>query len=207
MMKKIVISLLMAVALFGAERANAQFRYGAMLGVNVTDMKFKQELITVDKSVGFSAGVVGEMMFPGIGFGINTGVFYSQRGASLHMGEREIWASQGYGKERVYLHCIEVPLHLRFKYTNLNGVENTIAPFVYGGPTFGIVAGHGNLPAMEYAGGDFALTGGIGVEMFRNWQVAAEYTWGMTYEAKTKLLTDFSARNRGFAVKVCYYFK
>lgn len=197
----------MAIALSGAMSVNAQFRYGAMAGVNVTDMKFRQNLVSVDKSVGFSAGVVGEMIFPGVGFGINTGLYYSQRGASLNLGERKIWASEGYGKERAYLHYIEIPLHLRFKYTRLNGVENTIAPLVYVGPTFGLSVGHGNLEALEYSGGDFALTVGVGAELFRNWQVVAEYTWGMTYEAKTKLLTDFSARNKAFAVKVCYYFK
>ncbi len=205
-MKKIVICLLMAVALLGAQSAKAQFRYGPIVGANITDMKFKQDLVTIDKAVGFSAGVAGEMIFPGIGFGISTGVIYSQRGASMNLGERKIWASEGYGKERAYLHYIEIPLHLRFKYTNLNGVESTIAPFVYVGPTFGLMVGHGNIPALEYAGGDFALSAGIGAELFRNWQVAAEYTWGMTYELKTKLLTDYSARNRALAVKVSYLF-
>lgn len=205
-MKKIVICLLMAVALLGAQKAVAQFRYGPMLGVNVTNMDFKQDLITVDKSVGFSAGVVGEMIFPGAGFGINTGLFYSQRGASLHLGEREIWASQGYGKERVYIHYVEIPFHLRFKYTKLNGVENTIAPFIYAGPTFGIKIASGNVDAMEYPDGDFAITAGIGAEVLRHWQVSCEYNWGMSYEAKTVLLTNFSARNRSLSVKVSYLF-
>ena len=40
----------------------------------------------------------------------------------------------------MYLHMLEIPLHLRFKWTRMNGLEDYIAPFVYGGPDFSIVS-------------------------------------------------------------------
>lgn len=205
-MRKIIIALVAIVAIIGGPKAYGQFRWGAQAGIDITTLSFKQNLFAVDQSVGYTAGVVGEMMFPGIGFGVDAGLLYIQRGATMHLGERRVWASQGYGNERTYLHYLEIPLHLRFKYTNLNGIENYIAPIVYGGPSFGILVGHGNIPALKYAGGDFGLTAGIGVELWRRWQVTGQYTWGMTYALKTKVLDDFSAKNRSWVVRVSYFF-
>jgi hypothetical protein len=204
-MKKYLLSLIIIVAL-GAASASAQFRYGPMVGVDITNLKFRQNLFTVDQSVGFSAGVATELMFPGIGFGINSGIYYEQRGATLHLGEREIWSSLGYGTDRSYLHYIEIPIHLRFKYTRLNGLEDYIAPFVYGGPSFSILAGHSDVKALSYAGGEMGLTAGLGFEIYKNWQVSASYTWGMVYATKTKLLDDFSAKNRTWDVRFTYFF-
>ena len=123
-MKKIIAAILVMITLFGADKVAAQFRYGPMVGIDITNLTFKQDLFTVDKSVGYSAGLATELMFPGIGFGIDAGFFYAQRGATMHLGEKKIWASQGYGNTRSYLHYIQIPIHLRFKYTNLNGLED-----------------------------------------------------------------------------------
>ena len=205
-MKKIIIAIFVMMALFGASKGSAQFRYGAVVGVDITDLTFKQDLITVDQSVGYSAGLVTELMFPGIGFGLDAGIIYAQRGAIMHLGEKKIWASEGYGNTRSYLHYIQIPVHLRFKYTNLNGLEDYVAPFVFGGPEFTILAAHNKVSALKYAGGDIGLTAGVGFELFRRWQVSASYTWGMTYALKTVLLDNFSARNRSWDVRVAYMF-
>lgn len=199
--------LLCALALLlCAAGANAQFRYGPIAGVDISSLKFKQDLFSVDQSVGFSAGVMSEMMFPGIGFGFNVGLLYEQRGATLNLGERKIWASEGYGKERTYLHYINIPLHLRFKWTRMDGFEDYLAPFVFGGPDFGFLAGHNKIEALDYAGGEVGLTCGLGLELWKHWQVSASYTWGMTYALKTAQLTNLSAQNRTWNVRVCYLF-
>ena len=33
----------------------------------------------------------------------------------------------------------------------MNGFEDILAPFVYGGPSFGFLVGHNRIPALEYA--------------------------------------------------------
>lgn len=205
-MRKILTSIIILCALIGGMTANAQFRYGPTAGADITTLKFKQNLIGVGQSVGFSAGVQGELMFPGIGFGIDIGLRYEQRGAKLHLGDKPIWASEGYGVERTYLHYLDIPFHLRFKYTRLNGVENTIAPFVYAGPTFSILMGHNKIEALKYAGGELGIEVGAGAEIFRNWQLSGAYTWGMTYALKTRQLTDFSAHSRTWDIRLTYFF-
>ena len=202
-MKRYFIILLMSVA---AVAAHAQFRYGPAAGVTVTDLKFKQDLVNVDQTVGGTAGVQCEMMFPGIGFGIDFGLMYNLMGAKVNLGEKKIWAVDGYGNERLALHYVQIPVHLRFKWTRMEGLEDYIAPFVYGGPDFTILAGHGKCDAMKYAGGELGLTAGLGFELYKKWQISASHTWGMTYAMKAQLLDNWSARNREWTVRLAYFF-
>ena len=67
-MKRFLLSILAAVVCVAA---SAEFRWGPTAGVNVTSYKYSQDLFAIDPSVGGSAGVMGELMFPGIGFGID----------------------------------------------------------------------------------------------------------------------------------------
>lgn len=206
-MKKIIAAIIISIATIAAPvAANAQFRYGPVVGATLNTLSFKQDLINVSQQPGFTAGVMGELMFPGIGIGIDLGLLYNMQGARVDLGEKLVWSSLGYGKEHAYLHNLQIPVHLRFKYTRLNGLEEKIAPFVYGGPEFNIQVGHTNCSAFKCSGGDLGLTAGVGAELYRNWQVSASYTWGMTYALKTKLLDDFSARSRQWQVRVAYLF-
>lgn len=205
-MKK--ISAILVIFLFLASfAASAQMRWGATAGVNFNTMKFKQDLFGVHQAVGESAGIRGEMMFPGIGFGLELGLLYEQRGAKLDLGDKLIWSSLGYGSERIYIHSIDIPFNLKFKWTRMQGLEDYWAPFVYGGPILSIQAGHSKCDALKFSGGEVGLTCGVGFELFRRWQIAGSYTWGMTYALKTRLLTDLSARNRTWDIRVTYFFK
>ena len=212
-MKKIYSILLALVMLAIPATVVAQFRYAPVVGVNITDLKFKQELFPVDKMVGFQAGIMGELMFPGLGFGMDFGLLYNQAGAKTDHGTRQKWKADGFGKETAQVHMLQIPVHLRFKWTRMNGLEDYIAPFVYGGPEFGINIAHSNIKGnagvpnpYEYAGGDLGMTAGGGAEIFKRWQVSLQYTWGLTYMLKTRKLENVSAQNRQWTVRVAYFF-
>ncbi len=202
-MKKFIIAL--AALLIGIA-ANAQFRWGPTLGINISEYGFKQKLLKVDQSCGFEAGVQSELMFPGIGIGLDMGLNYSLHGAKLHMGEYEVWATDGYGTEQSWIHTIQIPVSLKFKYTRLNGLEEKIAPFVYGGPVFSLTVGHNNLKALEYPAGCIMLQCGLGAELYKNFQLSAGYIWAMTYEVRTRKLDNYSAKSRGWRVRLTYLF-
>lgn len=204
MKKKLIIA---ALAILGvAFGASAQMRWAPVVGVTGNSLKFKQDLVEVSPTVGYQAGIMGEMIFPGIGIGLDLGLLYNQSGGEVNLGNRLIWSSEGYGKEKVYLHNINIPVHLRFKFTRLNGLEDKIAPVIYGGPEFNIQVAHGRCKAFDYSGGDFGLTVGGGAELWKRWQITGGYTWGMTYVLKTKLLDHFSARSRQWFVRCAYFF-
>ncbi|MDE6177189.1 MAG: PorT family protein [Paramuribaculum sp.] len=200
-------ALMLLAALFvAAPDAKAEFRYGPTAGVDITDLRFKQNLFSVDKSVGFSGGIMAEMMFPGVGFGIDFGLLYQMRGAKMHMGEKPLWQWQGYDAPVSRLHTLSLPIHLRFKYERLGGLEDILKPFVFVGPDFGFLVGHNKIDALSYAGGDVAMDFGLGVELFNHLQISGSYGWGLTYTLKTKILTDFSARSDMWQVRVAWLF-
>lgn len=197
------VAIIAAVAAFAAK---GEFRWGPTAGVDFTNLIFKQDLIQVDKTVGPTLGVQGEMMFPGIGFGIDIGAMYSMQGARLHLGDKRIWAVDGYGTERSYLHTLSIPVNLRFKWTRMNGIEDYVAPFVFGGPVINFTVAHNKLKAMEYAGGSIGVQAGLGVELWKRWQLQAAHVWGMTYALKAVKLQDYSARERYWTVRATYFF-
>ncbi len=207
-------ALIVTIALLALPVAlSAQFRYGPVAGINVSTLKFKQDLVDVGKLIGAQVGVQAELMFPGIGFGIDFGLIYNMEGAEVDLGQRKIWSADGFKKSDVRLHIVQLPLHLRFKWTRMNGLEDYVAPFIYGGPDFSFLVGHSSVKGnpgvpspFKYAGGDLGLTCGGGFEIMKHWQISAQYTWGMTYLLKTRKLDNFSAKNREFSVRLAYLF-
>ncbi len=210
-MKSLIRSLLAAMialsaVVAAAPEAAAQFRYGPMAGVNFTKMKFRQDLFNIGMKAGPAAGIAGEMMFPGIGIGLDLGLLYQMRSSNLDMGERPMWASEGYGREAMDLHTISIPVHIKLKWQRLGGLEEKISPIIYAGPTFDFTAAHSKIEAMNFSGGDVAIDVGIGAEIYRHWQITAGYSFGMTYLAKAKILTDFSCRANSWNIRAAYYF-
>ena len=206
MKRRIVIAAVAVLAALGSLTANAEFRWNVTAGPTMNTLKFKQDLVEVTNTVGYTGGINGEMMFPGIGFGLDFGLLYNQMGAKVNLGQRKIWSSLGFGNEQVYIHRITIPLHLRFKDTRLNGLEDKSASLVFGGPEFSIQVAHNCGDAFKFSGGDLGLTCGGGMELFRRWQLTVQYTWGMTYALKTKLLDNFSAQSRQWTVRAAYFF-
>lgn len=207
MMKKILLIIaVIATAISGSLNASAETRWGVTAAGNISTMKFNQPLASTSQVCNFSVGVTGELIIPGIGFAIDGSLLYSQLGGRINLGEYPVWSADGYTNPRTYQHYLEIPINLKFKYSNLNGIENIIAPYVFGGPTFTILMGHSDIPAIKYAGGEFNLHTGFGVEIARRVLVAGSYNWGMTYALRTQKLDQYSAKNRFWRVSVTYMF-
>ncbi len=210
-MKKL-FAIFLLLGMFGvALTARAEFRWGPTAGVVISDLKYKQTLFGKSRSVGPQVGVVGEMMFPGIGFGIDVGAIYSMEGAKLDLGDQPVWGDsyngqKGYGTSRLYLHMIQIPLNLRFKWTRMNGLEEYWAPYVFGGPVLSLLVGESNIKVIDNPFGSIGLQCGLGFEIKRNWQIQASYFWGMTYCTKMEKLTDVSAQARLWSVRLTYLF-
>lgn len=186
--------------------ASAEFRWGPSLGINFSTFNWKQNLAKTSGLTGTQAGVVGEIMIPGIGFGIDIGMRYNLHGAHVDFGEHEVWASDGIKNQNVWLHTLEFPFNLRFKWTRMNGFERILAPFVFGGPTFNFTLGTNKAPAVEHPAGYVAMQCGAGVELFEHWQLSAGYSWGISYQVRTIKLDNYSAQNRAAFINVAYLF-
>lgn len=201
-----IAALLLLALVWIVPAARAEFRWGPTAGAVFSNLHFKQDLMQVDGAAGPTVGVAGEMMFPGIGFGIDVSALYSMQGATLHLGERHIWAVDGFGTRRSYLHTLSIPVDLRFKWTRMNGLEDYIAPYVFGGPVFDFHFAHNDIDAMKYAVGSVGLQAGFGVELKKQWQIQGSYVWGMTYAMKAVKLIDYSAKSSYWTVRITYLF-
>lgn len=200
--------LLLIVAALISLSASAEFRFGPMLGVNGSSLFWKQDLVTTHYKIGGSGGILGELMIPGIGFGVDIGLRYQLNGAKVNFGEREIWggAPDYMGDENVWFHTVQIPLNLRFKYTRLDGLERIVAPFVYGGPVFTFNVATSNIPVIEHPGGTVDLQVGAGVELIEHLQISGGYYWGVSYQVRTIKLDNFSARPQGWFVNAAWLF-
>ncbi|MDE6480529.1 MAG: PorT family protein [Muribaculaceae bacterium] len=201
-MKKLVLAL-MAIVI--GLSANAELRWGPTASVNFNTFHWKEPLLETHLRTGFDAGIMTEVMIPGIGFGVDAGLTYGMRSAKVNFGQWEVWNSDGFGNENVVLHTVNIPLHLRFKYTRLEGLEETFAPLAYAGPVFSFNVA-GNSKALEQPVGTVSLDFGIGCELFEKFQVSVGYLWGVSYATRTVKLENLSARADGFRVNFAYFF-
>lgn len=201
-MKKLVLALIASIIGIGA---NAELRWGPTASLNFNTFHWKEPLLETHLRTSFDVGVMTEIMIPGIGFGVDAGLTYGLRSSRINFGQWEVWNSDGFGNEVVNLHTVNIPLHLRFKYTRLEGVEETIAPLVYAGPVFSFNVA-GNCKALEQPVGTFSLDFGLGFELFQKVQVSVGYLWGLSYATRTIKLENLSARADGFRVNLAYFF-
>lgn len=203
MRKKILALLLCIVA---ALPAAAEFRWGPAVGTDVSSFYWKQNLVDTHYKFGFNAGVMGEIMIPGIGFGVDFGLRYNQHTASVNFGERPIWGLEGVGKEDVTVRALQIPLNLRFKWTRLDGLEQYVAPFAYAGPVFSFTLDTTAKDVLEHPAACVGVQVGAGAEFFEHWQLSAGYYWGVSYELRTIKLDNFSARPQGWNINLSYLF-
>ena len=202
MIKKALLIILAAVAL----TASAEFRWGPQAGLNINDYYWKQPLLKSDMRCGANAGLLGELMIPGIGFGVDFGLMYNLHSATIDLGSHYVWSSDGYKDIDYRMHTIQIPVHLRFKWTRMNGVEHYVAPFAFVGPTFNFKVASSKCDAIEKPAGSVGLQFGLGGELLEHIQLSHSYQWGVTYELRTVKLDNLSATASSWNINVAYLF-
>lgn len=210
-MRSYIKFLIISAALLSAISSVAQpvRRWGVTVGGNYNEIHFKQtDIFESDRMFGGSVGVTGDMMIPGVGFGLDGSILYTLRQGRLHLGDKRIWESQGLGNEVARQHYIDVPINLKFRYSKLGGFESTLMPFIYAGPTFSFLVGHNKVGnALKYTPVNVLLHAGIGVELFNKVQVSGGYSFSVGQNLGTKLLDDHVAKHRTWFIQATYFFK
>ena len=210
-MKKISILIVVLVTSLIAGvncYAQTESRWGVMAGLNLNNTHFKQnDILKVDNGIGPQLGVTSEMNIPGAGFAVDASLLYSMRSSKIHYGDRLVWQSQGLGNETCTMHYIDSPLSVKFKYHNLNGLENIFMPMVSVGPTFSFLAAKNLNDVNEYRPVSVLLHAGIGAELYKKVQVQVQYNFSIGETLRTRVLDENNAKNRCWSVTACYYFK
>ncbi len=209
-MKNILRATIAVIMVLGtALSASAESRWGIVAGANYNEVHFKQpDIFKSDRQFGPNLGVTGELMAPGIGFGIEAGLIYSMRSGKLHLGDKRVFSSVGLGTETAMMHYIDIPINLKLRWHKLNGFENTLMPMIFAGPTISILPAHSKInDQVSYKNVSLSMQLGIGAEIMRRYQVKVGYQFGVGETLHTKLLDEHVAKNRTWFVQGTYFFK
>lgn len=203
-------TLLLATLLLMAATATAQTtsRWGITAGATINEVHFKQhDIVPSTRAWGPQLGVTGEMNFSGIGFGVEASALYTLKQGKVNYGEKTVWSSIGAGNETVSIHYLDVPLHLKFKWHRLGGLESTIMPLAYFGPQFSFLmhGNHGDLN--KYTPVSVYLDMGIGCELKERIQLRGGYNFSIGQSFHTKMLDENVAKNRTWYFNVTYFLK
>ena len=194
-MKKITCMVMMAIALFVAIPAQAQFSWGIKGGLNLASNDFsdlkgmnKEQIMSADSYTGFFIGPKAELRVPILGFGLEAAALYSQKGMSL--GDNETF------KQNSFL----IPLNVKYAF----GLGNFANIFIAAGPEFGFNMGEttkvinnlivgadgetsGDIKAYVLEKSTLSINVGVGATLLNHLQVALNYNvpWGKTAEFQT----------------------
>ena len=206
-MKKLTL-LITVLILSTTAMAQTASRWGITAGANINELHFKQhDIVPTTRMWGPQLGVIGEMNFSGIGFGVEGGLLYTLKQAKVDYGSRTVWSSLGQGNETVSMHYLDVPLHLKFKYHRLGGLESSFMPLVYVGPQFSFLVhgSHGDLN--KYPPVNVYLDMGVGCELMERVQVRGGYNFSVGQTLHTKILDENVAKNRTWYVNLTWFLK
>jgi len=207
-MKKITLLIAALTLCCAAMTAQTTSRWGFTAGLNINNVHFKQfDIMPASRMCGPQLGLTSEMNFGNGGFGVDGALLYTLKQGKLDYGSRNAWASLGMGRETVSMHYIDVPLHLKFKYNRLGGVEDTFMPLIYVGPQFSFLV-HGNHSDLnKYSPVSVYMDMGLGCELWKRLQIKGGYNFSIGQSFHTRLLDDNVAKNRTWYVNLTWFLK
>ncbi len=195
------ILLAAVLALVSVVPAQAGFRFGPRVGLEVNKLHFNEDLFTSDNRAGFTGGLQFEVsgLF---GFGVDASVMYVRRSAEFMSQNEDVTA-----KNRDY---IDIPINVKYKFS-LPLVSKVLAPYVFTGPDFAfLTSGTGINEAWKSKKVDVAWNFGLGVELVSHLQVSASYGIGISKAAEMIGVTggkqDIDGKNRYWTVTAAWLF-
>ena len=207
-MKRITLLITALLLASAAATAQSSSRWGITAGANYNEVHFKQQdIVPSTRMWGPQVGVTGEMNFGGIGFGVDGALLYTLKQGKVNYGDRPMWAAVGAGKETVSMHYIDVPLHLKFKWHRMNGLENTIMPMLFVGPQFSFLPYASHKELNSYPPVNVYLDMGAGIELMEHLQIRVGYNFSIGQSFHTKLLDENVAKNRTWYINATWFLK
>ena len=211
-MKRIAVIIAFACML-GVQATKAQVKFGLKGGVELLDMKFKEDVFNASNRLGWFAGptlYVG-LPLPGLGFDISA--LYNQRETKI-----DLFVDPGQQAQKLKTHLMAVPLNLR--YTIALGSSADV--FVYAGPQMAFnvgkqeqdLDGRGDESELVWRvkESSFSVNGGIGltlgpVQITANYNVALGRTGDVTFKQAMQAAEDgINGKYNSWQIGAAYFF-
>ena len=198
-MKKIFTLVTLVVALFAANTANAQLKFGLKGGLNITNMSFDSGVVDPSNQEGFFVGPTVKFSIPVVGLGFDLAALYDQRDAKID----DTTVSQ---------RSINIPLNLRYNI----GLGDLASVYLAAGPQFGFNVGSKNIGIVDevsnfkFKDSNLSVNLGAGVNLISHLEIGFCYNiaCGKTGEFEVlKGVTDaVKAKNNSWQISAAYYF-
>ncbi len=171
---KIIVALVAVVTL--SLSANAQFRIGPRLGMNVNSLHFDENFFNSENRTGFTGGLQAEFTIPVIGIGLDASLMYVRRSNEFRDDDDVVVRHSDY---------FEIPINLKWK-MNIPVIAKIFKPYVFTGPSFAFMTSKRAIDAaIKYKGVDTSWNVGLGLEFFSHLQIAAYYGFGINSAIET----------------------
>ena len=213
-MKKIIATLMFAVALMTAGTADAQVKFGLKGGLNVTSMSFNSSVLDASNRTGFFVGPTVKIQLPLVGLGLDASALYDQREAKVSVAD-SYTGNTNTTEKTLRSKAINIPINLRYGW----GLGSMANVFLFAGPQFGLTAGKKNQELTDNTtwsvkNSNFSVNVGAGFTVLSHLQLSANYNivCGKTSDASLKnvgeQIVDKEARSRANAwqIALAYYF-
>lgn len=193
--RTIVAAVVVALGMVAVPAAQAQFRFGAKVGLNVNKLHFNKEITNSDNRAGFTGGVMMEFTAPIIGVGMDLSAMYVRRNAKF-MEENNI--------KDFHNDYIDIPLNLKWK-INIPLINNVFRPFLTTGPSFAFLTSKKSFDNFRNRKCDVAWNFGFGAELLKHVQIGASYGMGLN-KATGNSDDKIEGKNRYWTVTAAYLF-
>lgn len=165
-MKKLFGIIMVAVAMFMATPANAQFKFGLKAGLNVSKVSFDKDIAknAIDSRTGFFVGPMAEFTVPIIGLGADVALLYDNKGVEV----------EGVSETLQY---IDIPINVKYSI----GLGSIVGVYVATGPQFSYNIGGKQIFKHTYSlkSSEFSWNVGAGVKLLGHLQVGYNYNIGI----------------------------
>lgn len=202
-MKKLFGIIMVAVAMFMATPANAQFKFGVKAGLNVSKVSFDKDIAknAIDSRTGFFVGPMAEFTVPIIGLGADLAVLYDNKGVEV----------DGVSETLQY---IDIPINVKYSI----GLGSIVGVYVATGPQFSYNIGGKKIfenleNSYSLKSSEFSWNVGAGVKLLGHLQVGYNYNIGIgktgeidnAVDAAGKILKN-DVKNNTHQISVAYLF-
>lgn len=206
-LKKTLLTLVVAMLSIGA--ANAQFRFGVKVGLNVNSIKASNLAEVKDNAAGFTGGVMADFTVPIVGIGADVSLMYTRMNSQpMLLGANEGTVSGTTVDQNK--NFLEIPINLKYKF-KLPVVGSFLAPYIFTGPDFAIKLGKSTVNEIKTKTCQVAWNVGLGVELVNHLQIGASYGFGINNIAEKVAgsylnVQDLNLKNNYWTVTAAYLF-
>lgn len=206
MKKTLALLLVVTMGLGYAAQAQAGFKIGPRIGLNVNKLSTSGkigDLFDSSNNCGFTVGVQAEYMTP-ISLGVDLSLMYTYMDYQV---EEDVTGTSQNVHPNFAKNFIEIPLNVKYK-IGIPIVKKIFAPYVFTGPSvalkLGKDKGHDGIKANTRTA-QWVWNLGIGLEFINHLQVGASYGFGMNNIVKDFEVAGTSLQTGEVKAKTGYW--